>query len=250
MSFFQEVSHASEEYTAFNPDYARDFPTPDTLESRQRLVNGIEQNLRNAYGSGALAGYAERTRLSLEGRKADLAYALSKTYYRGKDPSELRGVAEREGIMPAIAAREQFEDVAFTLGTLPSEGGENMARFVTEAEDGSLRSSAVTEEGKAVTAMLTFIHERAPEVLELARQAYPFTQQDPADDPNRRLFFEHAASLFSLKPPEEIQRAFPDLQLWNRVFEGARRSMVHNLLSKEAMKERYLGLFERWKEVK
>lgn len=77
MTLFQESS-VPQEYTAFNPDYARDFPTPDTLEARQKFMESIEQKLRGAYGESALAEPAERTQRSLEKRKDDLAYGSRK----------------------------------------------------------------------------------------------------------------------------------------------------------------------------
>lgn len=224
---------------------------PDTLPEREKLFEGIEQTLRTAYGDDPVDKHLWNVGKRYAKRRKDLERALNKTYNPGVEkPLDNSKIFHSNGtVLMALDQREHYSALAFALGEVGPQPNSD-AIFLVESEDGSFQSPSKTSEGEAVTSVVRYISEHAPEVVECAKQTYPVTSEDSPNDPNRRLFYEHLVELFFLKPPDEVHTDHPNTMLWNYVFEPDRDEVLFLRKDNNILRQKHQDLFNGWHQAR
>lgn len=237
------------EYTTPNVEQAERAQQQDNLPTRKKIFNNAEENLRQVYGDDPV----DRSLWNVGERYADrreaLENALRKMYYPGVEkPLDNHEILQSNDVLlTALALREHSTKLAFGLEDIAPEKEKNLSIFLQKTNDRAFCSPEKTAEGQAVTAIVRYIQEHAPELIALAKQTFPFTTESAPDDPNRRLFYERLVSLFSLKPPDEVRADHPNTRLWDEIFKGDRQTLLFRVQDNDP-KEHYQELFNSWRE--
>ncbi|MEK7158079.1 MAG: hypothetical protein AAB733_00700 [Patescibacteria group bacterium] len=233
-------------YSAYNPDYFRDFPKPDTMADRQAIFDlaGDLEETMDPEGKISAQTAEDYTRYM-----DSLAHGIQDRFRMSESAARKPSTLQDSGILPALEAAAHLRALGYFLEDPDPRKDTNPAIFVTRGSDGALRSPTETPDGQLVSTMLKYGTERAPEIVRILEAEYPIAEQN-AGDPNGRLFWERFVRLLSMKPPEDIHMDHWKTVHWNDVFEHEMDLLLRPQFVKPEIREQLKQLFDTWRVQK